>query len=239
MINEQSSPRPRSSRPDEPQSRRRLVIDLSPPGRQKVLLQQSRRWPKVVAVLGMTLVVVGGLAAGAVYLWWEHYKTTPAYSLAVLVDACQRNDTAMIAQIADTDKIVDSLAAQVTEKTVARYGAGAGPAVRRRVESLVPALMPSVKQSVQDAFARRMQEIFEKSEPKPFVVVAIGLPYLVNISAEGDSATVTPVGPDQRIELSLRRDGDRWKVTGLKDDIVVQRIVDSIIKEFPAIGQIK
>ncbi|MGH9970639.1 MAG: hypothetical protein ACREBG_23010 [Pyrinomonadaceae bacterium] len=239
MINEQGSPSPRSSKPDEPQSRRRLVIDLSPPGGKKDLRQRSRRWPKVVAILGMALVMVAGLASGAVYFWWEHYKTTPAYSLALLVDACQRNDTAVIDQIADTDKIVDNLAAQVTEKTVARYGAAAGPAVRRRVESLVPALLPSVKQSVQTAFAKRLQEIFEKSEPKPFVVLAIGLPYLVNISAEGDSAKVTAVGSDQRIELSLRRNGERWRVTGMKDDIVVQRIVDDIIKEFPAIGQIK
>ena len=41
---------------------------------------------------------------------------------------------------------------------------------------------------------------------------------------------------DRTIELTMRRDAERWKVTEFKDDVVVQRVVDSVMKELPAIG---
>jgi hypothetical protein len=37
------------------------------------------------------------------------------------------------------------------------------------------------------------------------------------------------------IELVMQRDAERWKVTEFKDDLVVQRVVDSVMKELPAI----
>ena len=46
------------------------------------------------------------LAAGA-FLSWHHYQTTPTYSLALLVDAAQRNDMPDVDKVMDTDKIVD------------------------------------------------------------------------------------------------------------------------------------
>ena len=36
----------------------------------------------------------------------------------------------------------------------------------------------------------------------------------------------------------MQRDADRWKVTEFKDDVVVQRVVDNVMKELPAIGSI-
>jgi hypothetical protein len=146
---------------------------------------------------------------------------------------------AVVDQIVDTDRIVDSLAAQITGKTGARYGASLNPSMRKRVEALVPALMPRVKDNARPVLAKRVQEIFERSEPKPFVVLAIGLPYLVNITSEGDAARVTAPMPDRQVELTLRRNGDRWKVVEIKDNAVVERIVDNIIREFPAIGQVR
>jgi len=34
----------------------------------------------------------------------------------------------------------------------------------------------------------------------------------------------------------MRRDGDRWKVVDFKDDVLVQRVVDNVMKELPPIG---
>ena len=103
----------------------------------------------------------------------------------------------------------------------------------------MPALLPSLKESVRGALTKRVREISERSEPTPFVVLAIGLPYYVDIIAESDSAKVKAPVRDQQIELTLKRNGDRWKVVAMKDDAVVQSIVDDIIKDFPAVGQFK
>jgi hypothetical protein len=36
--------------------------------------------------------------------------------------------------------------------------------------------------------------------------------------------------------LGLQRSGDRWKVSEFKDDVLIQRVVDDVMKELPAIG---
>ena len=40
------------------------------------------------------------------------------------------------------------------------------------------------------------------------------------------------------IELTMQRYSDGWKMTEFKDELAVQRIVDAVIKELPAIGNI-
>jgi len=223
-----------------PQGRKRFVISLEQPHSAKSPIRRSgRRWPKIVAALGIFIVMVAVLAATGGYLWWRHYRTTPAYSLALLVDAVQRNDVTVVNEIVDIDKVVDGLAAEVTQKSVSRYGGTLSPSQRRRVEGLVPGLLPSVKQSVRDSLVKRLQEISEESEPKPFVILAIGLPYVVNITTNGDTAKAVAPVQDREIELTLQRNGERWKVVALKDDSVVPRIVDDMIKDFPAIGPLR
>ncbi|MCM3905312.1 MAG: hypothetical protein ND866_26750 [Pyrinomonadaceae bacterium] len=223
-----------------PQARKRLVISFEQPrGAKGPTSRRGRRWPKIVAALGIILVLGAVLAAAGGLLWWRHYRTTPAYSLALLVDAVQRNDITVVNEIVDIDRIVDSMAAEVTEKSVARYGGTLSPQQRRRVEALVPSLLPGVKQSVRDSLVKRLREISAESEPRPFIILAIGLPYLVKITTEGDTARAIAPVKDKEIELTLQRNGERWKVAALKDDTVAPRIVDDIIKDFPAIGPLR
>lgn len=223
-----------------PQGRKRLVISFEQPSPVRArTARRGRRWPKLLAALGVIVILVGASAVAGGYIWWQNYTTTPAYSLALLVDAVQRNDLTVVNEIVDIDKIVDSLAAEVTEKSVARYGGTLNPKQRKRVEVLVPGLLPGVKQNVRDSLVERLQEISRESEPKPFIILAIGLPYLVKITTEGDTARAIAPVQDREIELTLQRNGERWKVEAIKDDSVAPRIVDDIIKDFPAIGPLK
>ncbi|MDQ3666477.1 MAG: hypothetical protein M3410_07830 [Acidobacteriota bacterium] len=219
-----------------PQSRKRLVISFEQPrGPQGTTRRRGRRWPMIVAALGIVIGLGAVLAAAGGYLWWRHYRTTPAYSLALLVDAVQRNDMTVVNEIVDIDRTVDNLAADAAEKSVARYGVTLSNQQRRQVEALVPGLLPGVKQSVRDSLVKRLQEISEESEPKPFVILAIGMPYLVKITTDGDTARALAPVQDREVELTLQRNGERWKVAAMKDDTLVPRIVDNIMKDFPAI----
>ena len=112
--------------------RKRIVINLDQAG-GKGIPRRGRRWRKVPAVLGVIVVAMVVLAAAGAYLWWAHYKTTPAYSLALLVDAAQRDDMATVDQQVDTDKILNDLAAKVTEKAVSRYGSILSSPARSRI----------------------------------------------------------------------------------------------------------
>ena len=155
----------------------------------------------------------------AYFFWWRHYQTTPAYSLAVLVDAAQRNDMATVDTIADMDKIVDNFAAQVTDKAAGRYGVALSGDMRKQIEALAPKLLPAIRQNVRDAVAARVKEITANSGHQPFIVLAVGLPYFVNVHCRRRRyAKATAVVQDQQVELELARAANGWKVVALRDD---------------------
>ena len=218
--------------------RQRLVINFDQRDRAKIAPPRRKpRWIKVLAILGFTAVALVVLFAVGLFFWWRHYQTTPAYSLALLVDAAQRNDMAGVDQILDMDQIVGNLTGPAAEKAAARYGPTLSATMRRRVAALVTVLLPRLKQDIRAELATRVKEI--QSEPKPFIVVAFSFPYLVNIATEGDSARITATVQDRPVELTMQRKDARWKVSAIKDERLLQRLVDELIKDLPAIRQLQ
>jgi hypothetical protein len=222
------------------------------PGHSRVVIQLDRQQPgvraaglmaprngrvwKILAILVAIIVLIVLCFAGGAFLWWQHYKTTPAYALALLVDAAQRNDMEGVDKIIDTDKIVDNFTAEVIDKAAGRYGAALSGAARKQIESLAPKVLPIIKQKVRDGVAARVKEISEGANHKPFIVIALGLPYVVNIATEGDTAKATTVVREQKVELDLQRRNDGWTVVAVHDDALVQKMIDEVIKELPAVG---
>jgi hypothetical protein len=227
-----------STNVNESPSRRRLVIPLE---RQRPIVHaaapKKSRVGKILALFAASILVIILFLAGGVFLWWQHYQTTPAYSLALLVDAAQRNDMTAVDKIVDTDKIVNDFAKQVTDKTSSHYGAALSDATRKQIESLLPTLLPAIKQTVRDGLASRVKELSENANQKPFIVIAIALPYFVKIDAEAETAKASAVLHDSRVELGMQRAENGWNVVTVQDDALVQKIIDDIIKQLPAIGQ--
>ncbi len=110
--------------------------------------------------------------------------------------------------------------------------------VQSQIDKLVPSLLPRLKQTIHDEVVKEIKQVAAKSEPQPFILVLVGVPRLVTVTTEGDTAKVKAPLSDRAIELTMQRDADRWKVTEVKDDVLVQRVVDNVMKELPAIGSI-
>lgn len=220
--------------------RQRIVISLEQPGANKPAhgSNKGRGWPKVLLLLGLLTSFIILIVAGAAFFWWRHYQKTPAYSLAIFVDACQRQDGAVIDQALDIDKILEGFANPVIEKASNRYGGLLQPAVTERVRTVVTNLLPQVKPLVREALITRVQELSKRAQNWPFIVIAFGLPYHVDIKTEGDIAKVTTTSGEQPINLTLQSVGERWKIIEVKDDGIVPRVVDEIIPELPAIGEL-
>ncbi|HXS01514.1 MAG TPA: hypothetical protein VN724_13145 [Pyrinomonadaceae bacterium] len=224
--------------------RQRIVINVDGPdgppteGTKRVRIRKRRRWPRVLAILALLILVgVAGAAVGG-YFWWRHYQSTPAYAVTLLVDAAQRNDVAAFEKLINDDEVAKNMAASVSQKAAARYGYALNSSIQQRIDAAVPSLLPQLKQTVHAEVVKELQTFAQKSEPRPFILLVVTVPRLMTVTTEGDTAKVKAPMPERTIEFMMQRVAENWRVTEVKDDVLVQRVVDNVMKELPAIGGI-
>jgi hypothetical protein len=224
--------------------RQRIVINVDGPQGEATKRVQTRggkrrRWVRVLAILAVFVLTVVVVAVVGGFLWWRNYQSTPTYTLTLLIDAAQRNDPAEFQKRINDDEIAKNMVASVSQKAAARYGLAFNTSVQQRIDTMVPSLLPRLKQTIHDEVVKEIKAFASKSEPKPFVLLVVAVPRLITVTTEGNTAKVKAPLSDRTIELTMQRDADLWKVTEFKDDVVVQRVVDNVMRELPAIGSIE
>ena len=228
-------------------SRKRIVIDLdapasagSPAARAPASrAKKSRRWPKVLGVLFVLVLVAIGVAAIVGFFVWRHYQSTPTYALSLMIDAAQRGDVAEFQKRLDDDEIAKNMVGRVSEKAAARYGLALSTTVKQQIDSTMPSVLQEIKPAIHDEVTKEIQAFAAKSKPQPFILLLIAVPSLMTITTEGDTARATALLNDRRFEIVMKRSNDDWKVIDFKDDVVVQRVVDRAMAQLPAIGQLE
>lgn len=221
--------------------RKRIVIDLDAPQggpAARARVGKRGRWRRILALfMGMVLVVILAAIVGG-FFGWRYYQSTPAYTLTLMIDAAQRNDLAEFQKRIDDDEIAKNMLASVSQKAAGRYGFALTSSIQQRIDTVMPNLLPGLKQTIHDEVVKEIKEFASKSEPRPFIFLVVTVPSLMKVTKDGDTAKATAALNDRMIELTMRRDADRWKVIDFKDDVVVQRVVDSVMKDLPPIGSI-
>ena len=189
------------------------------------------RW--LALIFGGLLLI--GFAAG--FFWWQHYKTTPAYSLALVVDAAQRNDGAAFDRLIDMEKVVDNFMPQVAQTAAGGLVSDFARALRTQIQSLAPGVMASVKLTIKEEIRKRINELAGSSSGRPFFLTALAIPFKANISESDGTAKATLNTEGHQVELSMERiDGSHWKVISLRDDALAARIANNIVKDLPGSG---
>lgn len=223
--------------------RKRIVINVDAPqggpeARGRVAGKRGR-WRRVFAILfGLVLLVLVAALVGG-FFFWRYYQTTPAYTLTLMIDAAQRNDLAEFQKRIDDEEIAKNMVASVSQKAAGRYGFALSTSIQQQIDTVMPSLLPGLKQTIHEEVVKQIKEFASKSEPRPFIFLLVTVPSLMKVTTEGDMARATAAMSDRTIEMTMRRDAERWKVTEFKDEVVVQRIVDSVMKDLPAIGTIE
>ena len=183
----------------------------------------------VLLAIAIIVIVIVAAVAGGGYLWWRHYQTSPAYSLALLVDAIQRNDKQTIDQVLDTDKIASDFVAQLRARV---------PASSLWMGQTDPAklMSPKVKDTLHDQLIKQVQQMTDAAAGKPFVFVALAVPHFADIKEENNSAHASINLKDEPVELQMVPAGDKWKVTTVRDDKLAKMIAQAILANLPANG---
>lgn len=217
----------------------RIVVNLEAPPQNVRTARASggtrRRWPRVLAILGVVILVLVVVVAVAGFVSWRYYQSTPTYTLALMIDAAQRNDVAEFEKRIDDEAIAKNMVTAISQKAAGRYGLALNSSIQQQIDGAMPALLPRLKQTIHEEVGKELKALASTSEPQPFIRLLVAVPSLMTITTEGDAAKATANINGRTIELAMQRDAERWKVTEFKDDVLVQRVVDSVMKELPAI----
>ena len=213
--------------------RSRIVIDVAQaqagrrkPGRARRIMSLG-----ALVVAGVLLVVlVGG------YAWWQSYRKGPAYSLALLLDAAQRDDVQAVESLIDSDRVAQGFVPQVIEKLLGGAAAGQVPALPRgAITAALPQLLPRVRETMREEVARGLKGFSESAGgQRPFLLLALAVPRFAEIKEEGDAATAAFKAGERAVELSMQRDGERWKVVAVKDEELAAGIAARLASSLPA-----
>lgn len=183
---------------------------------------------RILGLTGIVLAIVLVIAGIGSYFYWQSVKKTPAYSLALVVDAARRDDKAQMAQVVDTEAVIDDFMPQVTAKAIELYGRNLPPATITKVTQAATPLLPAVKDRARVELPRVIREKTAPVERVPYWLIALGADRAVDIAVQNDTATVKSKIADRQLDLTMKRDGDHWKIVALKDDVLAQKIAEKI-----------
>ena len=213
--------------------RSRIVIDVARV-EAEARERKQRRFGRFGRLMSVTGLVVAGLVLVLLvggYAWWRGYERSPAYSLALLADAAQRGDNLAVESLADVDQIAQGFVPQVIEK-LAGANSPVPPQARPQLTSALPQLLPRVRDYVRDAIAQDLKAMSKGHTS--FFLTALAVKGAADVKEQGDKAVVTARVGERTVELTMARDGERWKVVTVKDPQLASDIATRLAASLPA-----
>ncbi|MEO6590578.1 MAG: hypothetical protein ABIP06_14880 [Pyrinomonadaceae bacterium] len=193
--------------------------------------KKKSRIKKILLILAISLVAIFLLFAVGGFLYYQSLKSTPQYSLALLVDAARRDDQAEIDKLVNVDAVVDDFVPQITDKAVELYGRGLAPSVINKLAVAVTPYLPAVKKRAKAEIPDLIREKTSKFENVPFWAIVLGAGRIMDIRQTSDTASVKSNLQDRPLEVEMKKNGDRWQIVKIKDEVIARRIAEKIGQE--------
>lgn len=197
---------------------------------------RRKTWKTVLFTAAVTVTVVGIIGGVAAYFYWQHLKTTPQYSLALIVDAAKRDDQSTVNELVDIDAVVDDFLPQIIGKAVELYGRGLPPEMIQRIGRIAIPVMPAVKDRARDELPGAIRQKTASFGEVPFAAMVVGADRYLDVTVEGDSAKVRSKLPEHNFEVKMKRDGPKWKIAAVRDEDLATRIAQKVGQEVIAIA---
>jgi hypothetical protein len=208
--------------------RNRIVINVDPAQRGA---RRRGRLGRILLIIAVVLVLFVAAAGVGGYFWWRSVQDGPTYSLALLVDAVQRNDTAAVDKMLDPDKISSDLVAQVREKTPGSSLASSLSSIQ--TEAITNAVSGRLKDTVHDQLIDEVRDLTDQAKGKPVFAIALGITYFAEIKKENNLAYATVNLKGRQIKLTMQAVDNQWRIVAVQDEKLAKMVADAVVKNLP------
>jgi len=191
---------------------------------------------RIIRIILVALVAVVVLVSAAGCLYWRSLRSTPQYSLALLIDAARRDDKTAVGSFVDTDKVVDDFVPQILGSAVEMYGRGLPPQTINNLTVVAQPIMPALKDRARAEIPRVIRERTSKFDYVPFAAIVMGADRYLDIKISGDTADVTSKIPDKPLQMKMTRVGDHWQVVGVEDKDLADKIAQTVGQQIIAVA---
>lgn len=198
---------------------------------------RSRR-PRIRKILfGVALfaIIIAVIAGIGVYFYWQYLKTTPQYSLALIVDASRSGDKQTTDDLIDINSVVDDFLPQITSKAIELYGRGLPPETIAKFANIARPFLPAIKDRARAELPKMINDRTARFQNIPFFAMVFGADRYLDITIEGDDAQVISKLPDRPLSIRMHRTENRWRIVAVKDDDLATKVAQKIGQELVAI----
>ena len=183
---------------------------------------------RALIIIAVVLLLLAGGILGGGYLWWRRYQSTPAYSLAILADASQRNDQATVDSILDMDKVTEDFVAQIRQRSTGSASSLFPSDWATKVDSAALSVTPKLKQTAHDEMVKELHRLTEPAAGKPFILIALAITGFVNIKEENSTAQAVVNIKDEQLRLTMQPEAGRWRITAVQNDKLAKMIAEGV-----------
>lgn len=191
---------------------------------------------RVAKLIFISVIALLVMSCSAGFFYWRSLKSTPQYSLALLIDASRRNDNDKINDLVNIDKVVDDFVPQIISSAVDMYGRGLPKETIANLSVVAQPIMPALKDRAKMELPRVIRDRTEKFDRIPFAAIVMGADRYLDISVKGDIATVKSKEEDKPLELTMKREGDHWQVVGVRDHDLSDKIAQTVGQQIIAVA---
>ena len=184
--------------------------------------------------IALVAVIVVVTTAGCLY--WRSLRSTPQYSIALLIDAARRDDKQQVGTLVDTDKVVDGFVPEIIDSAVDLYGRGLPPETIANLTVVAKPIMPALKDRARTELPKVIRDRTSKFDRVPFAAIVMGADRYLDIKIDGDNADVTSKVPDKPLQLKMTRVEDHWQVVGVEDKDLADRIAQTVGQQIIAVA---
>jgi hypothetical protein len=188
---------------------------------------------RIALAVVAAIAVLGGTGC---YLYWRSFRSTPQYSLALLIEAARQDDRKAVGELVDIDRVVDDFVPQITGSAADMYGRGLPPQTVQNLSKVATPILPAVKDRARTELPRVIRERTSKFDFVPFPAIVMGAEKYLNIKVSGDTAEVTSKIPERPLEFRMKREGERWRIVGVRDDELARNIARTVGQQIIAIA---